>query len=373
MAKIEVVTLVDRIFGGGGGERVAASVAARLDPTIFTRTLCVSRPSAPKMVEQLREAGVKVLELDRQGASELLAWRPLLQYLRGAKVDILHTHKFGSNVWGAVTARIASTPVLITHEHSWSFSEDTRRRLLDRYLIAPRASAMIAVSAADARRMNEIEGIPIRKIRVIPNGIDLVHPANRLKLRGELELPAGTPIIGFVGSLRPEKRVDLIIDASSRLAATGMTFHVALVGDGPERKALQERVIASGLEANISFLGYRDDATELASGFDIGVLASDREGAPLALLEYMGLGLAIVATRVGGIPDIVDDKEHALLVEPDDVSGLEAALQRLLTAPSERARLGAAAAARQADEFDLSVVTRRIERLYLELLGRATP
>jgi glycosyltransferase involved in cell wall biosynthesis len=359
---------VDRLFGGGGGERVAAQLVERLDAERFDRTMCVTRPSSPSLLDEVRAAGVRVLELDRAAQFDVAPWRPLVRLLRGRHVDVLHSHKFGSNVWCAMFARLAPVPVFVTHEHSWSFTGDRLRMSLDRRVIAPAANAMIAVSPEDARRMVEVERIPQDKIRIIPNGIAAIH-GDPQKLRRELRIDDQTPIVGVIASLRPEKRVDLLIDAACLMARDGRAFHVAILGDGPLNDDLRAQAESGGIGERVSFLGYRSDARELAAAFDIAVLASDREGTPLSLLEYMALRRAIVATSVGGVPDVVTHERHALLVPPGDATRLAAAVARLLDSPEERIRLGEAAAARQSEEYDLEVTTRQVEQLYLELLN----
>jgi glycosyltransferase involved in cell wall biosynthesis len=228
---------------------------------------------------------------------------------------------------------------------------------------------MVAVSSLDARRMVEIEHLPRDKVRVIPNGIVTPRVADPLALRRELAIDPAVPVVGFVGRLRPEKRVDLILAAAATLLSE-RKLHVVLVGAGPEEAALRDQVREAAIADAVTFLGFRSDATTLAAGFDVAVLASDREGAPLTLLEYMALGRPIVATSVGGIPEIVEDGRHAMLVPPGDAAALAGAIGRLLGDPTERLRLGAEAAARQAAQFSFDEMTRRVESLYLELLGR---
>lgn len=322
------------------------------------------------LLDELRSAGVRVLELDRGAQLDLRAWRPLVRLLRAERTQILHSHKFGSNVWCALVARLARVPVFVTHEHSWSFADDRLRVALDRRLIATRADAMIAVSSADARRMIAVEQIPEHKIRIIPNGISRPVVADHGALRRELGLRPDLPIIGIVASLRPEKRVDLLLDAARIVASSGRAFHVAVVGDGPLASELELQARTIGIADRVSFLGFRPDACNLAAAFDIAVLTSDREGMPLSLLEYMALGLAIVATAVGGVPDVVMDEREALLVGPGDAADVASALSRLLDAPDERAGLGRAAAMRQAAEYDLDATVRQVELLYGELLDR---
>jgi glycosyltransferase involved in cell wall biosynthesis len=367
--RVRVVTLVDRVIGGGGGERVAAALTAALDPERFDRALCVTRPSPRDQVEELRDAGVTVIELDRRRRLQPVAWLPLVRHARRHGIDVLHCHKFGSNAWGAVIAPLIRAPVLVTHEHSWSFTGDRRRMLVDRHVIAPRAAAMVAVSSLDARRMVEIEHLPRDKVRVIPNGIVTPRVADPLALRRALAIDPEVPVVGFVGRLRPEKRVDLILTAAATLLRE-RKVHVVLVGAGPEEAALRDQVREASIADAVTFLGFRPDATTLAAGFDVAVLASDREGAPLTLLEYMALGRPIVTTSVGGIPEIVEDGRDAVLVPPGDAASLASAIGRLLDDPAERLRLGSEAAARQAAQFSFVEMTRRVERLYLELLGR---
>ncbi len=312
-----------------------------------------------------------MLELDRGRQFDLRAWRPLVRLLRSERTQVLHSHKFGSNVWCALVARLVQVPVFVTHEHSWSFTDDRLRVLLDRRVIASRANAMVAVSAADARRMIEVEQIPERKIRVIPNGIPRPQPGDRKELRNQLGVEGDAPIVGMIASLRPEKRVDVLLDAVRLLTSSPRNFHVVIVGDGPLAEQLRGQARSAGIADRVSFLGYRADARDLAAVFDVAVLTSDREGLPLSLLEYMALGRAIVATAVGGIPDAVAHERQALLVAPGSASEVASAIARLLDSPADRARLGESAAARQSAEYDLEATVSRIESLYLELLGRA--
>src|SRR5690242_14715468 len=118
MPKIRVVTLVDRVMGGGGAEQIAAAVTAALDPDRFERTICVTRPSRSQALDDVRNAGVTVIELERRRRHEPRAWLPLLRHARHHGIDVLHSHKFGSNAWSAVAAPLLRIPVLVTHEHS---------------------------------------------------------------------------------------------------------------------------------------------------------------------------------------------------------------------------------------------------------------
>jgi glycosyltransferase involved in cell wall biosynthesis len=369
---IKVVTMVDRIARAGGGERFALGVASRLDPERFDSILCVTRPSAPDAVEEARAAGLRVVELDRSSRWSLRPWQRLTRLLRDERIDIVHSHKYGSNVWGALVTRAAAVPVFVAHEHSWSYEGDPLRVLLDRYVVGRRAQAVIAVSALDRRRMIERERLPGELVVLQPNGIAPVPPGDANRLRAELGCGPETPIVGFVGRLSPEKRVDLLLGAIARLAAGGVAPICAIVGAGPAEQELRAAALRLGIADRVRFLGQRDDALAVAAGFDVAVLASDREGCPLAVLEYMALGRAIVATRVGGVPDLVEDGRQALLVAAGDEERLAASIGRLLGDADLRGSLGAAAREVQQRSFDLDAVVRRIENLYERLLAART-
>ena len=163
----------------GGGERFARQLTLHLDPDRFDRIYCASRwtaeeaddPAAALAIEELQESGVRFVRLERRSTLGLRAWWPLLRMLRERPVDVLHSHKFGSNVWGALVATVSRTPVFVAHEQTWSFEGRPVRRFLDRELIARRADAFVAVSSEDRRRMIELEGIDAEKVLFIPNAV----------------------------------------------------------------------------------------------------------------------------------------------------------------------------------------------------------
>jgi L-malate glycosyltransferase len=260
-------------------------------------------------------------------------------------------------------------PVFVAQEHSWAFAGDRLRVFVDRHLVGTRADAIVAVSEHDRRAMIEVERLDADRIVVCGNGVAPVSSNGKGKLRAELGLSPAAPVIGLVGGLRPEKRVDVLIAAAARLRAELPELVTVVIGEGPERPRLEELVARLGLRDRVRFLGHRDDAVELAAGFDVAVLTSEREGCPLALLEYMSLGRPIVATRVGGIPSLVHDGIEALLVQEGNADAVASAVGLLLRNRLRASLLGAAAARRQAAEFGLDTAVGRLERLYERLLA----
>lgn len=258
---------------------------------------------------------------------------------------------------------ILRTPVFFAHEHSWSYSGDRFRILVDRLLIARRATRMIAVSDADRDAMIAVEKIDPSRIEVLPNGIPPTQAGDTTPLREELGLERNALVVACVGA-RPEKRVDILLRALPLLADVDPTFRLLVVGESTVERALRDLAAELGVEDLVSFLGYRGDVPSLLQLADIGVISSDREGSPLAVLEYMAAGCAIVATGVGGIPNMVEDGEEALLVEPNDPEALARALQRVLDDPQLRTRLSQAARKRQLRDFSLDEVVARTADLY---------
>src|SRR3954453_2991992 len=181
---MRVVLLIDGLSPHGGGERLAMQIALRLDPERFDRTLCVSRWNAavdmeragvPAANRERDQAGVELMLLDRESPRDLLAWRPLWQRMRAGEVDVLHAHKFGSNVWAAALARTAGVPVVLAHEHNWSYEGQRLRRFLDRELIARRTDAFMAVSRENVRRMIEDERIDPARLMYVANGVPALN------------------------------------------------------------------------------------------------------------------------------------------------------------------------------------------------------
>ena len=366
--KLRVLTLTDSVRALGGAERLAVRVTTNLDPSRFERMLCLTRHSAePTLLPELREAAVELLLLDRETKADVLAWRQLVSLVRRRHVDVIHAHQFGSNVWGTVLGRLAGVPVVVAHEHTWSFEGQPLRRFLDREVVSRYADAFIAVSKEDRRKMLEVERVDASRVRVIPNGIPPFPTQSadvRAEVRAELGIPEDAPVIGTVSVLRPQKALSVLIRAAALLATEFRDLHVLIVGDGPERDVLPALIRERGLEETVRLLGVRSDVPRILAALDLTVLSSDYEGSPLAVMEYMAAGKPVVATRVGGLPDMVEDGVEGLLVERRSPQELAGAVAALLRDPARRDEMGARARERQRRDFDFGAMVRRVETLY---------
>lgn len=374
---LRVLTMVDGIGTYGGGETLAQEIAMGLDRERFAPVFCVTRweprPEHQSGLDQLDAANVPFVGLERRSRLDLAPWRRLLAFSRRHPIDILHTHKFGSNCWGAVLASRISARVFVAHEHTWSFEGQPQRRVLDRELIARRADAFVAVSTEDRRRMIEVEGIAASKVRFIPNGISTPPgPDPGHDFRAELGIGPDQPLVGTVATLRTQKALDVLVRASARLKETIPNVRVVIVGGTDSRgNQVEERLKALiadlALTETVTMVGRRFDIPNVLDALDVAALSSDYEGSPLSVMEYMAACKPVVATRVGGVPDLIEDGVTGLLVEPQDPEGLSAALATVLRDPERAMAMGQAGHERRQREFSIESTTRHVEDLYSEL------
>ena len=373
--------MIDRLTALGGGERLAIEIATRLDRDRFESVLCTTRArsgvdldaSEPVAAAMVEASGIRFMELGRRSSLDLGAWSRLVRLLRRERFDVVHSHMFGSNVWGTLIGRLARVPVLVAHEHTWSFEGQPVRRLLDRELIGRGSDVIVAVSAQDRRKIIEIEGVPPGKVLFVPNGIPR-RSSGGADVRAELGIPPDAPVIGTVGVLRPQKAIDLLIRAAAPLLQEMAQLRVLIAGEGSEREPLRELARRHGVADRVMLIGFRDDVPDVLAALDVAVSSSVFEGSPLAVMEFMEAARPIVATRVGGVPDLIDDGVHGLLVRPGDADGLTAALTRMLADREAARRMGERARERRRREFDVDVVVRRFESLYERLrAGRGLP
>jgi glycosyltransferase involved in cell wall biosynthesis len=356
----------------GGGERVAVTVAMKLDPARFDRYLCATRSvDGPSFADELRAAGVGVTSLHRRSRTDLKAWWPLVEVLRRQRIDIVHAHKFGSNLWGSLFGSLLRVPVVIAHEQSWasarySFGSSGMRAFLDREVIARGSDVFVAVSDADRRRMIELERIDGTLVRVLRNAVPTPEPTGH-DVRAELGIPARAPVVTTVCQLRPEKALEVLVGAAERLRPEFPDLRVLIAGDGPEEERLRAQIRAAGLDETVLLLGTRRDVPDLLAATDAAVCCSDFEGTPLSVMEYMGAGTPVVASDVGGLPELVEHGIHGLLFEPRSASGLATALGELLRDPDRRAAMARRARDRQRRDFHLDTLAARLESLYEDL------
>ncbi|HYB27420.1 MAG TPA: glycosyltransferase [Solirubrobacteraceae bacterium] len=361
----------------GGAEALAYEFAYRLDPSRFESYLCTTRRPEPYRRDRaalekraLEEAGVNVLCLDRPATWSVRPWTRLLRLLAREQIDVIHAHMPRASVPGSILARLARVPVVISHEHGSMLDGKVMRPFLDRNVVGRLSTAVLAVSEWDRQQLIERERLRPDLIRVFPNAIPPPPEGDGAAPR-EVELPPGTALIGAIGRLYEEKGYDCLIRAVALLKTRGLSVRCVIAGIGPEEQRLLQMIAKLGVAEEIRMLGHREDVPDIVRALDVAVLPSRREGSPLALIEYMALGAPIVATAVGGVPELITDGVHGLLVPPRDSEALAAAIERLLEDRGLARRLGAQAQERQRTGHDLDAAVTRLERLYTDLVARS--
>jgi glycosyltransferase involved in cell wall biosynthesis len=366
--------------GWAGGETYIRTLAAELDRARFALEVVV--PEDGPLVARLRAQDVPV-HLARV-ADRLLnpkALRALVEVFRCRRPALVQSHGARSNVYAKIAARLAGVPVVVCTVHNSLFDYDVsgwRRRayVLAERLTSPLADAVVAVSgaiAADLTRRYRIRG---PRIVVVHNGIDadaFVPRRARPSVLAELALEEGDRIIGLAGRMTPQKGHAFLLDAVGRLRPRFPRLRCILVGDGPLRTELEARASALGIADCCRFIGARADVADVLSVVEVVTLPSRSEGLPFALLEAMVLGKPVVASTVGGNPEVVEEGRTGLLVPTADAPALAAAIARLLDRPHDAAAMGARGRARVREHFTLTRTTRALEDLYLGLLGAGDP
>jgi glycosyltransferase involved in cell wall biosynthesis len=290
--------------------------------------------------------------------------------MREQRFDVVHTHKFGSNFWGMLIGRAARVPVLIAHEHTWSYRGNPLRAFLDGHVIGRLATRFVAVSPADAERMVSYEGVRRDKVVMIPNAYVPSVGAPHVDLRGELGIGPSVPIIATAAVFRPQKALHVLLEAHALVLERIPDAQLVIAGDGELRGELERRARELGLVGQVHFLGRRQDVEAILQAADVAALSSDFEGTPLFMLECMANRTPLVATAVGGLPSVIESGSSGILVPPRNPAALAEALGSLLLDPARRKQI-ADAAIRRLGPFQIDVVAERFAALYEALIEEA--
>lgn len=282
--------------------------------------------------------------------------------IRAHRLDVLHSHEFSMSVLGAAAARLARCPHVITMHGGVYYASAPRRRLAMR-----RAAAWsrhtVAVSEASRRSFAEALGVPVGTIELVHNGVAPVAGAGGA-IRAELRLAPEDVLVLAVGSLLPVKGHAVLLEALARLEDVPARVVVAIAGRGEQEDGLRRLAGSLGVEERVHLLGYRADIADLLAGADVFAMPSRSEGLPMAMIEAMLAGRAVVASDVGGMRELVPGADVGLLVPAGDPSALAASLARLAREGALRERLGAAAAARARERFTAAAMADRYLALY---------
>jgi glycosyltransferase involved in cell wall biosynthesis len=351
----------------GGGERTALRLATDLPARGYEVWMATTHESSGWPLEALADAGVRHVDASRTGRYDYQGLAPLWRTLRDEQIDIVHAHMYGSNVWGTLMGRLARTPAVIAHEHSWPFEGDPVKRVIDG-MIGRTADAFVAVSEADAELMRTYERVPARKVHVIPSAWEAREGDESADLRAELGIPAGAPVVGTLAVLRRVKRLELLVEAFATVLQEIPDAWLLIVGDGHDRPQVEAAIERFGVGHRTRMPGMRENIDSVWRALDVAAMSSDREGTPMAVLEALAHGVPMVAPAVGGIPEILS-RGGGVLVPRHDVPALAREIAALLSDPDRRAAVGREGRERS----ERYTVTKQVDRcvaLYEELLDR---
>lgn len=355
----------------GGAERQLTRVVRELHATGRWNVSVYSIVRQGQFVEAIEDAGIEVAgQCQPWSKSPRHVFRcvcDLYAYLIREQPEIVHCYLERAGFVGALAGRAAAVPHIITSRMGAPYSPSPESELVRRTTnwISDRCSEAI-VAISEATRAQAIrEGAPESKLVTLYNGVlpaSPVAPGPRL-------FP-GNPVIGTVGTLRQVKGHRVLLEAAPRILAALPQTHFVLAGTGPERKRLEALARELEVADRVRFLGQRADIPAVLAAFDVFVLPSLGEGMPNAVLEAMVAGLPVVASRVGGIPEVVEDGKSGLLVEPDSPGALADALICVGREQQLRRTMGQRGRHRALTTFSPQTELAETEALYYRLLGR---
>ena len=353
----------------GGTERLVVALVERLSGFVDAAVCCIDEIGA--WGATLRRAGVPVTALTRRPGFRPQLGLEIARLARAHRADVIHCHHYSPLVYAAVSRLFHRAPRIVFTEHGrLASAPPSAKRRVANFVVARVPDAAFAVSE-DLKRHLVSEGFDSGSVNVLHNGIDPGPPASpqaRNDARRTLGVAPGACVIATVARLDPVKDLTSLVDAFRLVREQRLDARLVIVGEGPERTSIETLVARHGLAPAITLLGHREDARQLLAGVDIYVNCSTFEGISLTILEAMAAALPVVATHVGGNPEIVD-ASTGRLVPPRDPASLAAALIALADAPALRTELGLAARARIERDFSLD----RMVGEYLHVYRSVTP
>ena len=327
---------------------------------------------------------VMIPELGREIApwSDLVTLVKLYRLMRRGRPDVVHTHTAKAGFVGRIAARLAGVPVVLHTFHGHVFRgyfSPARTRL---YILIERLGARLStrIVTISPRLREEIAQFGVagrERIEIIPLGFELGVFTSQARASGafrrSLGLPTNAKLVGAVGRLVPIKNIPLLLEAAALARQQDPDIRVVLVGDGELRDELEARSEALGLAGAVVFAGWRRDLASVYADLDAVVISSHNEGTPASLIEAMATGCPVIATRVGGVPDLIADGETGRLVPPGDREALAAALLAVFREPERTTRMAELARHRVLERYQAQRLVADVDRLYRELVAAGQP
>ncbi len=389
---IKILRAITRLNIGGPAIHAILLSRALNDGALFESTLVTGTTAQHEgdMLDLARARSVEPVVLPALGREispldDLVSLAHMVKLVRDLRPDIVHTHMAKAGTVGRLAAKICSVPLVVHTYHGnvfHSYFSPTRTRI---FLTIERAlglatNRIIVVGDSQRDEIARYGVAPLHKLTTIRLGLELDQfldaERHRGELRRELGIDAGTPLVGIVGRLVPIKAPEILLQAAINVRNSLPTAQFLVVGDGERRQELETLVDHLGLRASVRFLGWRRDLVRVYADLDVVALSSLNEGSPVVLIEALASARPVVATAVGGVPEVVLHGETGLTVPVSDVAALGGAVLTLLRDRPLADRLGKAGRRHVYPRYDSSRLVEDVRQLYLHELaaqGRAVP
>jgi glycosyltransferase involved in cell wall biosynthesis len=349
----------------GGLEQVVMTLCRTIDRDQFdVSVLCLW--GLGEFAEQLQRDGIQVQQVPESRQGDRKSFLKLAKVLREKRIDVLHTHNTAAFLDGAAAGFLARTPTIIHTDHARDFP-DRLRYMVAEHVASHLVYRVVGVSEHTTENLRRYERIPRRKLLTIPNGIDGARfrvPVDRQAMRRALGVPQDAVVLGMATRLTPQKDIETTLRALALVVNRAPNLFLLIAGTGPLENELRNLTAQLGLSEHVRFLGLRYDMPEVFATFDVYVSSSLWEGLPMAILEAMAAGCAVVATEVGGVATAVQHEHNGTLVAPGNAPALAQAVYEMVADVPRRQRFAKASADIFAQRFDAKVMARSYEALY---------
>lgn len=317
-----------------------------------------------------RQKGISVVSFNGSANGRLRTIRALVSLLRRERVDLVHSHLWLANLYARFATQWCEIPLVIT-EHGRYVFQKRYRRSINRWMLKG-AKKAIAVCEHLRHEFIDTNQVPSEKMLTIYNGIDLSkfsRPATRTRTSNNKSNGATDgPHIGIIGNLRPVKGHQFFLKAARQVLNHHPEARFLIIGEGPEKLTLMEQSSSLGIDDSVKFLGRRSDIPYLLSTLDVFVLSSLYEGLPISLLEAMAMSKPVIATSIGGIPEVINSGINGLLVPPKDHEALAENICELIQNETRARDLGISALETVRARFSLKTMLDHYEALYNKVL-----
>jgi glycosyltransferase involved in cell wall biosynthesis len=354
----------------GGLERVVVDLA-RQGKCLGQKVsiLCLERTGA--LADEARNSGARIECLKKSPGIRLGLIRDIAAKLRELQPDVVHTHQVGAMFYCSRTVRHANAPILVHTEHGKHYASRFRTRMLGR-LASGKIDRFFCVSKDIALEVRRCRIVDPAKLVILHNGIDVARfrPRSDDSLRIQFNIPPRSPLIGTVGRLCEIKQQQILLRAFAELGRPFPSAHLLLVGDGPLRPELEKLADDLGIAPRIHFAGYQPEPEKFLAMMDIFALTSRSEGMPLSVLEAWASGVPVVASAVGGLPEMIGSTGAGALFPAGDAAALASRLSDLLAHEDARMSMGTRGRDVVRNSYSVQRMTEEYQRHYLALLNR---